>query len=72
MQALAAFANTLLFGKPVLLYIGMLAGIFFLLAILFGILARKGKADIKIHLSFVKITLAIAAVHFILAASIYL
>lgn len=67
MQSIATFQ---IFGKPLILYVGMLTAILLLMTMLFGVLASKGK-NTKLHLAMAKLTVLMAAIHAILGILMY-
>ena len=71
MPYLAEITYYQIFGKPLILYLGTLSAILLLMAVLFGVMATQGKSNIKMHLNFVKIAVAVSAVHFILGMLAY-
>lgn len=65
-----SIATIQIFGKPLILYTGMLVSIMLLLAVLLGIMARKGK-DPKMHITMAKLTVFAAAIHAFLGILMY-
>lgn len=67
MQSIATFQ---IFGKPLILYTGMLAAIILLLTVLLGVMARKGKGP-GMHIAMAKLTVLAAAIHAVLGILMY-
>lgn len=61
----------LIFGKPLIMYLGIMTLLAFLTAACFGYLAYKGKTKISHHFMVVKIAFTLAILHAILGIALY-
>jgi hypothetical protein len=71
MPYLTEITYFLILGKPLILYLGILNAILLASTATAGILVHRGKIEFKIHLTLVKITLAVISVHAILGILAY-
>ncbi len=61
----------LIFGKPLIMYLGIATLLAFFTAASFGYLTLKGKAKISQHFMAIKIAFALAIIHAILGIALY-
>lgn len=71
---ISQLAYYLIFGKPLIIYSGVLTLFLFFLATLIAVLNKKGVTCLPFvwHQRFAKITLTLAIIHGLLGLSIYL
>jgi len=65
-------AYTVVFGKPLIFWVGIATLTLLVATVVSGRMALKGKVKFKWHMAFVGVTLVIAAVHATLGILAYL